>query len=150
MSKKYVYSFGPGQCEGDGSQKNLLGGKGANQALAAHRLGGDVKFVTCLGNDANGQNTLQYYRQEGLDVSAGLIVKDTPTGTAMILVNNEGENCIIITPGANHKLSPDHIQRIEKEIALASANVTRMPTTVHKRTAAAAMKPSAATPSPAN
>src|SRR5690606_18203814 len=44
-----------------------MGGKGANQALAAHRLGGDVKFVTCLGDDANGQNTLRYYEEEGLD-----------------------------------------------------------------------------------
>lgn len=103
-----------------------MGGKGANQALAAHRLGGDVKFVTCLGDDANGKNTLQYYQQEGMDVSSALIVNGVPTGTAMILVNNEGENCIVITPGANHKLSPEHIEKIEKEIATAFIIVLQM------------------------
>ena len=103
-----------------------MGGKGANQALAAHRLGGDVKFVTCLGNDANGQNILKYYQQEGLDVSASLIVKDIPTGTAMILVNEEGENCIVVTAGANHELSPDYIEKIEFEIATAFMVVLQM------------------------
>lgn len=103
-----------------------MGGKGANQALAAHRLGGNVKFVTCLGNDANGKNTLKYYQQEGLDVSSALIVKDAPTGTAMILVNKEGENCIVITPGANQELSSDYIENIEDEIATASIVVLQM------------------------
>lgn len=103
-----------------------MGGKGANQALAAHRLGGDVKFITCLGDDANGQNTLRYYAQEGLDVSASLTVTDAPTGTAMILVNREGENCIIITPGANNMLSPTYIEQIQDEIALASIVVLQM------------------------
>jgi ribokinase len=103
-----------------------MGGKGANQALAAHRLGGDVKFVTCLGDDANGRNTLEYYKNEGLDVSLVRIVEDAPTGTAMILVNNEGENCIVITPGANNKLSADYIETIEEEIATASIVVLQM------------------------
>ena len=103
-----------------------MGGKGANQALAAHRLGGNVKFVTCLGNDANGKNTLKYYQHEGLDVSSSLIVKDAPTGTAMILVNEEGENCIVITPGANQALSAEYIENIEDEIATASMVVLQM------------------------
>ena len=103
-----------------------MGGKGANQALAAHRLGGDVKFVTCLGSDANGKNTLKYYQQEGLDVTSALIVKNAPTGTAMILVNNEGENCIVITPGANQELSAAYIENIEDEIATAYVVVLQM------------------------
>jgi ribokinase len=103
-----------------------MGGKGANQALAAHRLGGSVKFVTCLGNDANGKNTMKYYKQEGLDVSAVLIVKNMPTGTAMILVNKEGENVIVITPGANQELSPVYIEKIEDEIATARMVVLQM------------------------
>ncbi|MEJ0055948.1 MAG: ribokinase [Bacteroidota bacterium] len=103
-----------------------MGGKGANQALAAHRLGGQVKFITCLGSDANGQNALKYYEHEGLDVSMSLVVDDVATGTAMILVNAQGENCIIITPGANHKLSADYIKGIEKEIASASMIMLQM------------------------
>lgn len=103
-----------------------MGGKGANQALAAHRSGGDVRFVTCLGTDANGKNTLQYYETEGLDVSLALKVDDAPTGTAMILVNDEGENVIVITPGANHKLSPAYVSQLSDEIANASMVMLQM------------------------
>lgn len=103
-----------------------MGGKGANQAMAAHRAGGDVTFVTCLGNDLNGQNTFKYYREEGLDVSLALQVNDVPSGTAMIWVDDQGENCIVITPGANKKLSPDHMLRIEDAIAAAGLVVLQM------------------------
>lgn len=103
-----------------------MGGKGANQALAAHRSGGDVSFVTCLGSDANGRNALQYYAAEGLDVSLALKVEDAPTGTAMILVNDEGENVIVITPGANHKLSPAYISNLNAEISNASMVMLQM------------------------
>jgi ribokinase len=103
-----------------------MGGKGANQAVAAQRLGGNVKFVTCLGDDANGRNTLSYFKSEGLDVSNALVVNHAPTGTAVILVNDEGENCIVVTPGANHALLPSHIQDIENEISNASMIVLQM------------------------
>ncbi len=103
-----------------------MGGKGANQALAAHKLGGDVKFITSLGNDANGQNTLAYYKKEGLDISSSLIIDDAPSGTAVILVDNNGENCIVITPGANDRLSPEYVYEVEKEIAEADIVVLQM------------------------
>ena len=93
-----------------------MGGKGANQAVAAHRLGGDVKFVTCLGTDANGRNTLAYFKEMDLDVSSALLVDDAPSGTAIILVDENGENCIVVTPGANHRLLPDYINKIADEI----------------------------------
>ncbi len=93
-----------------------MGGKGANQAVAAHKSGGDVKFITCLGRDANGQNALKYYNDQGLDVSLSLIVDDTPSGTAIILVDENGENCIIITPGANKMLTSDYIFKVGKAI----------------------------------
>ena len=103
-----------------------MGGKGANQALAAHRLGGNVKFVACLGNDANGKNALQYYRDQGLDVSLVKMIDNVPTGTAMILVNAEGENCIVITPGANHEVSQDFVGEIYNEIRDAAFVVLQM------------------------
>lgn len=93
-----------------------MGGKGANQAIAAYKLGGDVKFITSLGKDANGENTLKYYHGEGLDVEASLIVEDTPSGTAMIWVDDDGENCIVITPGANKELSSEYILEKKNEI----------------------------------
>ncbi len=102
-----------------------MGGKGANQALAAHRAGGDVLFVTCLGNDAHGLTTLNYYKGERLRVQARLI-DNAPTGTAMILVNKEAENVIIVTPGANHRLDESFLEEVEKEFASASYVMLQM------------------------
>lgn len=103
-----------------------MGGKGANQAMAAQRLGGHVKFVTCVGDDDNGRSAIRYYKENGLDVSAAITVNDAPTGTAVILVNASGENCIISTPGANEKLSPGYVERLEEDIRHASHVVLQM------------------------
>jgi ribokinase len=108
------------------SYMEARGGKGANQALAAHKLGGNVSFITCLGDDSNGQNALNYYKKEGLDVSSSKIVKDIPSGTAMILVDESGENCIVITPGANNMLSPEYILEVEDKIRESDIIVLQM------------------------
>ncbi len=99
-----------------GAYFQTMGGKGANQAVAAHRLGGAVKFVTSLGKDTNGLSSLEYYKEEGLDVSLSLIVEDVPSGVAMIWVDKKGENSIVIISGANEMLSPEYIREIKKEI----------------------------------
>ena len=103
-----------------------MGGKGANQAIAALRSGGDASFITSLGTDVNGQTALEYYKQQGLDVSMSLIVDGVPSGTAVIWVNETGENSIVITPGANNKLSPEYIQGLEKAIQEAGLLVMQM------------------------
>jgi ribokinase len=103
-----------------------MGGKGANQALAAHKLGGEVKFITCLGNDSNGENTLKYYKEAGLNVDASRIVEDHPSGTAMIWVDSRGENSIVITPGANKMLSAEYILEREEEIISADIILLQM------------------------
>lgn len=103
-----------------------MGGKGANQAMAAHRLGGDVQFITSLGDDANGKNALAYYKEEGLNVSSSLIVKGIASGTAIIMVDEHGENSIIITPGANNKLSPTYLSSIERIIKEADILLLQM------------------------
>lgn len=104
----------------------VMGGKGANQAVATHKLGGDIKFITCLGNDVNGQNALKYYNETGLDISSSLIVDGVSSGTAIILVDENGENCIVITPGANNELSPEYIRKIENDIAVCDMVVLQM------------------------
>ena len=104
----------------------VMGGKGANQAVAAHRLGGEVKFITCLGSDANGQNALKYFKEMGLDVSSAFIVDDAPSGTAIILVDENGENCIVVTTGANNRLSPEYISAISADIAACDMVVMQM------------------------
>lgn len=103
-----------------------MGGKGANQALAAHKLGGKVKFITSMGDDLNGENALKYYQKEGLDVKSSLIIKGTPSGTATILVDDNGENCIVITPGANNGLSPEYVTERKEEIRSASLLLLQM------------------------
>lgn len=86
-----------------------MGGKGANQALAAHRAGGDVMFITSLGNDTYGQNILRFYKEEGINTSLSRLCDNVPTGIAMIWVDQNGENSIIIIPGANKMLTPEYI-----------------------------------------
>lgn len=76
------------------------GGKGANQAVCASRLGADVTFVCKVGNDLFGNNALAGYRSEGMDVSH-VLRSDKPTGSALILVDGQGENVISVAPGAN-------------------------------------------------
>jgi ribokinase len=103
-----------------------MGGKGANQAMAAHKLGGNVQFITSLGKDSNGKSALAYYKEEGLNVASTLIVDGVASGTAIILVDEDGENCIVITPGANNKLSSAYISGIENIIKEADILVLQM------------------------
>ena len=76
------------------------GGKGANQAVCASRLGADVTFVCKVGDDLFGNNALTGYRSEGMDVTH-VLRSDKPTGSALILVDGQGENVISVAPGAN-------------------------------------------------
>lgn len=85
------------------------GGKGANQAVAAARLKGNVAFVACVGDDAVGHQFCQDFHADGIDTKRVAVIKNAPTGTALILVNNEGENCIALHSGANTELTPSRI-----------------------------------------
>lgn len=87
------------------------GGKGANQAVAASRLGGDVTFICKVGRDMFGENAVKGYQKEGIDTSHTLY-SDQASGTALILVDDGGENCIAVAPGANGDLSPADIDSV--------------------------------------
>lgn len=91
------------------------GGKGANQAVCASRLGADVTFVCKVGNDIFGDNALAGYRAEGLDVSY-VLRSAKPTGSALILVDRNGENEISVAPGANADFTVEDIDRLEDVI----------------------------------
>jgi ribokinase len=86
------------------------GGKGANQAVSAARLGGNVSFVCKVGNDVFGNEAIQHYSNEGIDVSGIVKDKHAPTGVAVITVTAEGENSIIVASGANALLSVDDLK----------------------------------------
>ncbi|HMR20039.1 MAG TPA: ribokinase [Sphingobacterium sp.] len=89
------------------------GGKGANQAVAAARLGGDVLFVTSVGNDIFGKTALHALQKEGVDVSYTRIDQGTPSGVAVITIDRNGENNIVVAPGANGALLPDEVRHVE-------------------------------------
>jgi ribokinase len=94
----------PGETVTDAIFERVPGGKGANQAVAAARLGADVRMIGCVGRDEFAEQALVYLRNEvDLDVS----VRDEPTGVAVIFVDAEGENAIVVAPGANRAVAPD-------------------------------------------
>ena len=89
------------------------GGKGANQAVAAARLGGQVVFVCKTGNDVFGKQAIELFRNEGIDTSFISEDNDHPSGVALITVDKRGENSIAVASGANGFLSPSDVQRAE-------------------------------------
>ncbi|GAB3176456.1 ribokinase [Telluribacter humicola] len=85
------------------------GGKGANQAVAAARLGASVRLVAKVGNDLFGEQAVEGFRKEGIDTAA-IVKDDGPSGVALITVDDQGENCIVVAPGANGNLQPDEVE----------------------------------------
>lgn len=86
------------------------GGKGANQAVAAAKLGRSVSFVGCVGADAAGEQLLASLERAGV-AFVGRVLDDVPSGLAMIAVSADGENSITVSPGANAHLSPSDVER---------------------------------------
>jgi ribokinase len=92
------------------------GGKGANQAVAAARLGGEVVFVAKTGNDVFGQQARDLFAREGIETSALFTDENNPSGVALINVDERGENCIAVAPGANDNLMPIDIEASKNKI----------------------------------
>ncbi|MEE2526792.1 ribokinase [Hyphobacterium sp. HN65] len=90
------------------------GGKGANQALAARRLGADVSLIACVGKDEEADQALALLKADGVDLSMCRATEDAPTGVALIAVEPGGDNQIVVASGANACLSVDDLpDRIE-------------------------------------
>ena len=92
------------------------GGKGANQAYATARLGGDVTFVGAVGQDETAKILLHNLHEAGTDIEHVVVNKEQPTGTAMIAVDGDGDNSIIVIPGANSTLSCGDIEQLRDVI----------------------------------
>lgn len=92
------------------------GGKGANQAVAAARSGGNVTFVSKVGKDSFGKQSIEGYRQDGINTDYILIDENESTGVALIYVSEDGENSIAVAPGANMKITLEDIQNISELI----------------------------------
>ncbi|BCZ44002.1 ribokinase [Clostridium gelidum] len=106
------------------------GGKGANQAVASRRLGADVYMISKVGQDAYGLEMVNSLEKENINVNS--IFKDDvkPTGTAIITVNNEGNNSIIVVPGANMTLDLKEIDKCKEVIASSDIIVAQFETPI--------------------
>jgi ribokinase len=100
----------PGETVTGGTFSRHPGGKGGNQALAARRLGADVALVAAVGDDEAAEMALGLLEAEGVDLSRCWAHESLPTGTAMILVAENGENSIAVATGANRALTPDAVE----------------------------------------
>ena len=110
----------PGETIGNGRFLQANGGKGANQAVAAARLGGDVVFLTCVGDDMQGRMLKEVFASDGIHTEYMKFSSTSPTGTALIFVADDGENCIAVAPGANGELLPGDIDAAAEAFSGAS------------------------------
>jgi ribokinase len=112
MTVRVPHLPAPGETVGGGDFRVTGGGKGANQAVAAARAGASVVFVTALGTDDIGDGALDSLAAEGIDVRFVRRVPGAPSGIALILVDDAGENVIAVAAGANAALRPEHVEAI--------------------------------------
>ena len=114
----------PGETVLAGSFFMNPGGKGANQAVAVARLGGDVSFISKVGNDIFGKQSSQLFDEEGINTFYILADEELPSGVALITVDQWGENSIVVAAGANANLFPSDLEDSLNEIA--SADIVLM------------------------
>jgi ribokinase len=118
----------PGETVSGGTLLVNQGGKGANQAVAARRLGGEVRMIGAVGADGSGAAIRVGLHALGIDADGLMTVPDAATGTALILVDAEGQNQIGVAPGANHRLTVDMVRPREASIAWAEVLLCRLET----------------------
>ena len=104
------------------------GGKGANQAVAARRLGAEVRFVACVGDDASGRDIRAALQAEGVGVDGVMVTREAATGTALIVVDGQGRNQIVVAPGANWRLSAEHVRSRAEDFAWAQVVLCQLET----------------------
>lgn len=116
MIMKLSHLPAKGETVTEGAFMQVFGGKGANQAVAAARAGGSVTFVTAVGDEPYGHIMLENFRKEGMDTSHALMVEGVPSGTALIMLDQEGANYLAVASGANYSLLPVHIEALTEII----------------------------------
>ena len=104
------------------------GGKGANQAVAARRLGAEVRFIACVGDDGSGRDIRAALEAEGIGIAGVGVTGDAATGTALIVVDRQGRNQIAVAPGANWRLSLEHVRSRADDFAWAQVVVCQLET----------------------
>jgi ribokinase len=110
----------PGETVLGGDFLMAAGGKGANQAVAAARLGGDVTLLAKVGGDVFGERALRGFEEEGIRTDLVLRDPEAASGVALILVDGDGENLISVAPGANGRLSVEEVEAARTELSTAA------------------------------
>jgi ribokinase len=108
--------------------RQVAGGKGANQAVAAARQGAEVRFVGAVGSDSFGHSAMRGLVGEGIDISAVSVPQGVPTGVAGIFVDADGSNSIVVTPGANDQLTVGHVDAAAESIVGAQFLICQLET----------------------
>jgi ribokinase len=136
----------PGETVTGGQFLLAPGGKGANQAVAAARLGAEVLFVAKVGTDMFGDQAIEGYRKEGIVTDYILRDPAQATGVALILVDDRGENLISVASGANHALTPADVDRAADALRKADLLVVQLETPLETVEHAARLAASAGVP----
>ena len=113
----------PGETVTNAELHHFPGGKGANQALAAQRLGADARLIARVGDDGSADEALALLRDGGVDLSNCRTTSGLATGTALIAVAPSGENQIIVAPGANRSLEPADLELPEVDAIICQLEV---------------------------
>jgi ribokinase len=120
------------------SCETFLGGKGFNQAIAAARAGAVTAMAGALGDDDHGQQFLRTLAAEGIDATGVHVIPDAGTGIAFPVVEDSGENAIIVVPRANHQLTTEHVDRLSGVLGRATVVLMQLELPVDVVVAAAA------------
>lgn len=118
----------PGETLLGGEFMTFPGGKGANQAVAAARAGGDVVFIAAVGDDSYGGEAVKGYKLDNINTEDIKICKGVPSGIAMITISAQGENAITVASGANAELLPDDLDEAEEAFVEAKYMLVQLET----------------------
>ncbi len=113
----------PGETVTDADFARHPGGKGANQALAARRMGGEVRLIACVGRDAEAEAALELLEREGVDLTGVRRVDTDHTGIALIVVAPDGENQIVVAPGSNRRLTPADVTVDDADVVVCQLEI---------------------------
>jgi ribokinase len=104
---------GVGETVTDAVFMQTFGGKGANQAVGASRAGGNVYFVNCVGDDDISRRMVEQFKNEGIHTDFVFQEKGISSGTALVMIGEQGANYLSVAPGANYRLTTQHINQVD-------------------------------------
>lgn len=116
----------PGETVTDARLTLLPGGKGANAAIAAARLGADVAMLGRVGEDSFGRDLVENLRENGVETEHVGVTSNAPTGSAFITVTPDGENSIVVSPGANRSFGPEEVDEATSALSETSVLVAQL------------------------